>query len=149
MATGRLQAAGDRRGVVELPDLEARADGQPIAVHGQAHRLAEAAEVRVDALAVGAEHHQLAGLVGRPSSDAPSRSSSGPKPAVWLLRAAARQAMCGAATTLIADGSILIRRRSPTPKEPPKSLALKVGSLKQRQICTGWAVAGGTGAAVV
>ena len=64
VAAGRLQAAGHGRGVVVFPDLHARADGQPIPVHGQAHRLAEAAEVRVEALAVGAEHHQLAGLVG-------------------------------------------------------------------------------------
>ena len=58
------EPAGDGRGVVVFPDLQRRADGQPVAVAGQAHRLAEAAEVRVQRAVVGPEHHQLAGLVG-------------------------------------------------------------------------------------
>jgi len=59
-----LQPSADRRDVVILPDLQGGADGQPVAGAGQAHRLAEAAEVRVERSAVGAEHHQLARLVG-------------------------------------------------------------------------------------
>ncbi len=58
-----LKPAGDGGGVVVFPDLQRRADGQPVAVAGQAHRLAEAAEVGVQRTVVGPEHHQLAGLI--------------------------------------------------------------------------------------
>ena len=64
MTPRRLQPAANGRGVVVLPDLQRRADGQPVAIHGQAHRLLEAAEVRVEHAPVGPKHDQLAGLVG-------------------------------------------------------------------------------------
>ena len=65
MLAGRVELAGHGRNVVELQDFQGRADGQPLAVAGQAHRLVEAAEVRIDDAPVGPQHHQLAGLVGR------------------------------------------------------------------------------------
>ncbi len=59
-----LQALGHRRHVAEFGDLDRRAQRQPLAIGGHAHRPVEGAEVRVDRGAVGPQDHQLAGLVG-------------------------------------------------------------------------------------
>jgi len=61
---GRLELGRGRGNVVKFPDLEARAERQPVARDGKPHRAREAAEVRVQALALGPDDDQLARLVG-------------------------------------------------------------------------------------
>ena len=61
---GRVEPGGDGRDVDELPDLDRGADGEPVAVEGQAHRGLEGAEVGVEVVPLVADHHELAGLVG-------------------------------------------------------------------------------------
>ena len=65
VAPRRVDPGRDGRDVDVLPDLDRRADGEPAAVEGQAHRGLEAPEVGVEVVPLVADHHQLAGLVGR------------------------------------------------------------------------------------
>ena len=60
-----FQFGGHGGQIVELPDFQRRADRQPVALHRQPHRYVEAAEVRVQHVAVGAQHDQFAGLIRR------------------------------------------------------------------------------------
>ena len=62
---GRIELGGDGGHVAKLPHVDGRADRQPPAADGHAHRLVERAEVRVDDAAVGADDDELAGLIGR------------------------------------------------------------------------------------
>jgi hypothetical protein len=60
----RIEPASHGGHVVELADLRHCADGESASMDGDPHRSAEAAEVGVEVVAVGAENDQLAGLVG-------------------------------------------------------------------------------------
>ena len=61
----RFELPGDGRDVDELPDLHLRPQRQPVAVQGHAHRGGEGPEMGVQVVALLANHHQLARLVGR------------------------------------------------------------------------------------
>ena len=65
MLVRRFELGRHGRHVAKLPDVDRRADRQPPAADGHAHRLVERAEVRVDHAAVGPHDDELAGLVGR------------------------------------------------------------------------------------
>ena len=49
--------------IVVLPNLHARADGESIALHREPYWLAESAEMSVEAIALRAQHDELAGLI--------------------------------------------------------------------------------------
>ncbi len=60
----RFELGSDGRDVVKLPDLHGRADRQPVTLKGQTHGSREAAEVRIEVVALFADEHDLAGLIG-------------------------------------------------------------------------------------
>jgi hypothetical protein len=64
---GGLQAVGDAAHVAELPDLQSGADREfrTAVGQGQSHGGRERTVVGVEVLALVADHHELAGLVGR------------------------------------------------------------------------------------
>jgi len=59
-----VETSSDGRDVHVLPDLDGGADGQPVAIEGHAHRGLERAEVGVEVVALVADDHELAGLIG-------------------------------------------------------------------------------------
>jgi hypothetical protein len=63
----RLDPGGDVGHVAEFPDLDLSADGQAVGrgSQRQTHRRLEVAKVRVEVVALGADDHELARLVGR------------------------------------------------------------------------------------
>jgi hypothetical protein len=60
----RFDAGSDGRDVDEFLDLRSGADGQPVVGEGHPHRRREAAEVGVEVVALIADDHELAGLIG-------------------------------------------------------------------------------------
>ncbi len=153
MAAGRLELGRDGRDVHVLPDLDRRADRQPIVEQCQSHRCLKGAEVGIEVFPLVADHHQLARLVGGDQergaqaskqcrkigsvhgpqrSGAPASGPSRAKPGRWW-RVQARHSWKGIPEETNLPGCVS-RRAAPVPG-PRSSFILQVASLAARHRC--------------
>ena len=112
VAARRLELGRDGRDVAKLPDLHRGADRQAVAVEGQPHGCRKAAEVGVEVVTLTADHHKLAGLIGRDQERGTQAAQSAGKFGVWTARsgsgpgAAAGDSRAGSALSTVASAGI-------------------------------------------